>query len=72
MSLLIDQLAALEHIDTLAALAGTHANFELRLYNPMLGRAQINYPQYLLAAACCWRKLNQRMHTKLLLVDGAA
>ena len=69
--LLMDQLAALEHIDTLAALAGAHANLEVRLYNPMLGRAQISYPQYLLAAACCWRKLNQRMHTKLLLIDGA-
>lgn len=69
--LLMDQLAALEHIDTLAALAGMHANLEVRLYNPMLGRARISYPQYLLAAACCWRKLNQRMHTKVLLIDGA-
>jgi len=68
---LMDQLAALEHIDTLAALAGAHANFEVRLYNPMLGRAQISYPQYVLAAACCWRKLNQRMHSKLLMIDGA-
>lgn len=69
--LLMDQLSALEHIDTLAALAGAHTNLEMRLYNPMLGRAQISYPQYVLAAACCWRKLNQRMHTKLLLIDGA-
>lgn len=68
---LIDQLSALKHVDTLAALAGAHANFELKLYSPVLGRAQISYPQYALAAACCWRKLNQRMHTKLLLVDGA-
>lgn len=68
---LIDQLSALKHVETLAALAGAHANFELKLYSPVLGRAQINYPQYALAAACCWRKLNQRMHTKLLLVDGA-
>ncbi|RNF83628.1 phospholipase D family protein [Montanilutibacter psychrotolerans] len=68
---LIDQLAALEHVDTLAALAGVHRNFELRVYNPMFNRARTSYPQYALAAACCWRKLNQRMHTKLLLVDGA-
>ncbi|HEY0505174.1 MAG TPA: phospholipase D family protein [Lysobacter sp.] len=68
---LIDQLSALKRVDTLAALAGAHANFELKLYSPVLGRAQITYPQYALAAACCWRKLNQRMHTKLLLVDGA-
>ncbi|MBJ6985506.1 phospholipase D family protein [Luteimonas sp. MC1750] len=67
---LVDQLSALREVDTLAALAGAHANFELRIYNPVLGRARISYPQYVLAAACCWRRLNQRMHNKLLLVDG--
>ncbi|QWP77815.1 phospholipase D family protein [Lysobacter sp. K5869] len=68
--LLIDQLAAMRHIDTLAALAGAHVDFEIKLYNPVLHRARITYPQYALAAACCWRRLNQRMHTKLLLADG--
>ncbi len=67
---LIDQLSALKRVDTLAALAGAHVNFQMRVYNPVLGRARISYPQYLLAAACCWRKLNQRMHNKLLLIDG--
>ena len=37
---LIDQLSALKHVDTLAALAGAHANFELKLYSPVLGRAR--------------------------------
>ena len=69
--LLIDQLSALKRVDTLAALAGAHANFAIRVYNPVLGRAHISYPQFVLAAACCWHQLNQRMHTKLLLVDGA-
>ncbi len=68
--LLVDQLAALRSIESMAALAGAHTNFELRVYNPVLGRARINYPQYALAAACCWRRLNQRMHSKALLVDG--
>ncbi|NUS39279.1 MAG: phospholipase D family protein, partial [Lysobacter sp.] len=68
---LVDQLSALKRVDTLAALAGAHANFDIRIYNPVLGRARINYPRYVLAAACCWRQLNQRMHTKLLLIDGA-
>jgi phosphatidylserine/phosphatidylglycerophosphate/cardiolipin synthase-like enzyme len=68
---LVDQLSALKRVDTLAALAGAHENLELRIYNPVLNRARLSYPQYLLAAACCWRTLNQRMHTKLLLVDGA-
>ena len=69
--LLMDQLSALRRADTLAALAGLHANLQLRIYNPMLSRARISYPQYALAAACCWRRLNQRMHNKLFLVDGA-
>jgi phosphatidylserine/phosphatidylglycerophosphate/cardiolipin synthase-like enzyme len=69
--LLIDQLSALKRVDTLAALATAHANFSIRIYNPVLGRARINYPQYLLASVCCWRALNQRMHTKLLLIDDA-
>lgn len=67
---LVDQLSALKHADTLAALAGAHADFELRLYNPILHRSSLSNAQYLLAAACCWRRLNQRMHTKLLLIDG--
>ncbi|MGI8561847.1 MAG: phospholipase D-like domain-containing protein, partial [Luteimonas sp.] len=67
--LLVDQLSALRRVDTLAALSGVHANFAMCIYNPMLGRARISYPQYVLAAACCWRRLNQRMHNKLLLID---
>ncbi|MCD9028030.1 phospholipase D family protein [Luteimonas sp. BDR2-5] len=67
---LVDQLSALRTVETLSALAGAHTNFELRIYNPLLGRARISYPQYALAAACCWRRLNQRMHGKVLLVDG--
>lgn len=66
---LIDQLSAMKHVQTLAALAGAHRNLQIRIYNPVLNRARINYPMYALAAACCWRRLNQRMHSKLLLVD---
>ncbi|MDR6990008.1 phospholipase D family protein [Luteimonas sp. 3794] len=68
--LLVDQLSAMRTVDTLSALAGAHTNFEMRIYNPVLGRARISYPQYALAAACCWRRLNQRMHSKALLIDG--
>ncbi|MDQ2701627.1 MAG: phospholipase D family protein [Pseudomonadota bacterium] len=68
--MLVDQLSALKRVDTLAALSGAHANFSIRIYNPVLGRARLGYVQYLFAAACCWGELNKRMHTKLLLVDG--
>jgi len=69
--LLMDQLSALKRVDTLAALAGVHGNLQTRIYNPVLGRARMSYPGYAFAAACCWRRLNKRMHSKLLLVDGA-
>ncbi|HTL14318.1 MAG TPA: phospholipase D family protein [Thermomonas sp.] len=68
---LIDQLSALEKVSTLAALASVHVDFELRVYNPVLDRARLSTPMYAVAAACCWRQLNRRMHTKLLLVDDA-
>jgi hypothetical protein len=41
---LLDQLSALKRVETLAALAGAHANLEVRIYNPVLHRARINYP----------------------------
>jgi len=66
---LVDQLSALRQVQTLAALAGAHANFHLRIYNPLFGKARTGYPHYALAVVCCWHQLNQRMHNKLLLVD---
>ncbi len=67
--ILVDQLAALRRVETFAALASLHANLELRVYNPVLDRARLSLPMYAVAAVCCWRQLNQRMHNKLLVVD---
>ena len=66
---LVDQLSALKKASTLAALASAHANFDLRVYNPMFNDSRMSYPKYLAASICCWDRLNQRMHSKLLLVD---
>lgn len=68
--ILVDQLAALRKVETLAALSSLHANLDLRVYNPVLDRARLSLPMYAVAAACCWRQLNRRMHNKLLLIDG--
>ena len=68
--ILLDQLSALEKVETLAAMAAMHRNLELRVYNPVLNRGRLSLPMYAVAAACCWRQLNRRMHNKLLLVDG--
>lgn len=67
---LMDQLTAMKSARTLAALAGVHANFEARVYNPVLGKGHLRYADYVLAGLCCFRRLNQRMHNKLLMVDG--
>jgi putative cardiolipin synthase len=69
--MLVDQLSALRKATTLAALSSQHANLELRVYNPIFNRSRISYPQYLAASICCWRRLNQRMHSKMLLIDDA-
>lgn len=68
--LLIDQLYAMRSTETLAALAGVHINLETRLYNPVFGRGHMSWSDYAVGTLCCFRRLNQRMHNKLLLVDG--
>lgn len=68
--LLADQLFSPIDIDLLANLASAHANFQMRMYNPTFGLAHTSKVQYVEAITCCFRSFNQRMHTKLLLVDG--
>ncbi len=67
---LLDQLFSLDNPALLAALAEAHVNFDLRLYNPLFDRAVTGSLRFVGAIVCCFRKLNQRMHNKLLVVDG--
>nr|WP_079724212.1 phospholipase D family protein [Pseudoxanthomonas indica] len=69
--LLIDQLSAIADLRILGALSGAHRNLEVRIYNPSFGKAKLNYFDYAGSVICCFRRFNQRMHTKLLLVDQA-
>jgi len=66
---LLDQLYGLPDPNLQATLAGQHRNFELRLYNPTFDEAKTQALQYAAGILCCFTKFNQRMHTKLLLVD---
>ncbi|WP_313271268.1 phospholipase D family protein [Stenotrophomonas sp.] len=66
---LIDQLSAISDVHMLSALSGAHANFELRVYNPTFGKAKLNYLDYAGSVLCCFRRFNQRMHNKLLVID---
>ena len=66
---LIDQLSAIADLQILAALAGAHENLELRIYNPTFNLAKPDYLDYSASVICCFRRFNQRMHNKLLVVD---
>lgn len=68
---LIDQLSAIADVEILAALAGAHQNLQLRIYNPTFGLAKPNYLHYAASVICCFRRFNQRMHNKLLVIDDA-
>ncbi|MGH8044356.1 MAG: phospholipase D family protein, partial [Stenotrophomonas sp.] len=68
---LIDQLSAISDLQILGALASSHQNFELRVYNPTFGKARLNYADYAGSVLCCFRRFNQRMHNKLLVIDDA-
>ncbi|HEU0154019.1 MAG TPA: phospholipase D family protein [Arenimonas sp.] len=69
---LLDQLYGLPDPNLQATLAGQHVNFELRLYNPTFDEAKTQSLQYAAGILCCFTKFNQRMHTKLVRVDGVA
>lgn len=70
--LLLDQLYGLNRPRMQAKLAALHRNFELKLYSPMFNQAEISDAEFFAGIVFRFQSLNQRMHTKLLLVDGGA
>ena len=44
-------------------------NFEIRFYNPSFHKAKMAKHDWISGLACCFRRVNQRMHNKLLVVD---
>lgn len=69
--ILADQLFSFENVGVLAALARSSPNLQIRLYNPTFNEATTQPLQFAAGILCCFFKINQRMHDKLLLVDGA-
>lgn len=67
---LVDQMFSLNDPSLIAALAGAHANFSLRFYNPIFGEAHTSGFEFGAGIVCCLRSLQRRMHGKLFLVDG--
>jgi len=68
--LLLDQLFSGNDLDYLVKLTLAHANFEIKFYNPSFNKAKMSKRDWISAVACCFRRFNQRMHNKLLVVDG--
>jgi phosphatidylserine/phosphatidylglycerophosphate/cardiolipin synthase-like enzyme len=67
---IVDQLFSLDDIELLAQLARAHVNFELRVYNPTFHKASTQPIEFAAGILCCFFEFNQRMHNKLLLIDG--
>lgn len=68
--LLVDQISAMERVETLAALSAAHVNLEFRVYNPIRGRGRPRPADYAIDVACCLRRVSQRMHSKAMMADG--
>src|SRR5690242_17908048 len=66
---LADQLGSLNDPQLLSRLARASNNLQIKLYNPTFDSARSNFVEYTASVLCCFRKFNQRMHNKLLLVD---
>lgn len=67
---LADQLFSIDNVDWLSRIARAHANLEFRLYNPTFDEAVTQPLEFAAGLVCCFSKFNQRMHNKLLLIDG--
>ncbi|HEU4662471.1 MAG TPA: phospholipase D family protein [Dokdonella sp.] len=67
---LADQLFSLDDVEWLAHVARAHANLEFRLYNPTFDDAVTQPLEFAASLLCCFSRFNQRMHNKLMLVDG--
>ena len=67
--LLLDQMFSFSDVEYLVRLTMAHANFEIRFYNPSFYKAKMANHDWFNGVACCFRRVNQRMHNKLLVVD---
>ncbi len=66
---LLDQQYGLADPNLQAYLSAYHENFELRLYNPLFDEARTQKLEFAAGIFFNFKKLNQRMHSKLLLID---
>jgi len=67
--ILFDQMFTVSELNYLAGLALEHDNFEVRLYNPLFNYARTTRWTMLGGVTCCFTRTNQRMHSKLQVID---
>lgn len=67
--LLLDQLFTVTDVEHLVKLTMAHVNFEIRFYNPTFHKARTEKHDWINGLACCFRRFNQRMHNKLMVID---
>ena len=69
--LLDDQFSVAEDPNVLALMGSSHPNFTIRFFKPLFSdNASNNGLDYLTALATRFRWMNQRMHNKVIIVDG--
>ncbi len=68
--LLLDQMFTDADLNYLVQLTMAHANFHISFYNPSFDKADMANHDWISGIACCFRRINQRMHNKLMVVDG--
>jgi phosphatidylserine/phosphatidylglycerophosphate/cardiolipin synthase-like enzyme len=68
--ILFDQMFTVSDLNYLAGLSLEHSNFEVRLYNPLFNRAKTTRSSMFSGITCCFTRTNQRMHSKLQVIDG--
>jgi phosphatidylserine/phosphatidylglycerophosphate/cardiolipin synthase-like enzyme len=68
--LLLDQMFTDADLNYLVQLTMAHTNFEIRFFNPTFHKAKMAKHDWINGVACCFRRINQRMHNKLLVIDG--
>jgi phosphatidylserine/phosphatidylglycerophosphate/cardiolipin synthase-like enzyme len=68
--ILVDQIFSEVDADLLAYVAGLHPNLVFKIYNPVSHRLSPNLAQSLAESLFDPHRLNQRMHNKVMIVDG--
>lgn len=68
--IIADHMFSDQDPEVMAFLAAANPNFEVRHYRPATSRMKPGFWRTALAGLSSFRKVNQRMHSKVMLVDG--